>query len=55
VQKTREGRFQWFLMNQLELQEAEVISNEKVVCIKADGKLGVCINNPSADGTCGCK
>lgn len=32
-----------------------VISNQKVVCVGPDGKMGVCLNNPSADGTCACQ
>jgi hypothetical protein len=36
------------------LQESTVVP-EKVVCVRADKSLGVCMNNPSADGTCACQ
>jgi hypothetical protein len=62
-QKTFSGAFNWGLVSAF-LPEDEkdkastekpVISNQKVVCIDEDGKLGVCLNNSSADGTCACQ
>lgn len=35
--------------------EEPTVSVQKIVCIGPDGKMGVCINNPSADGTCACQ
>ena len=34
---------------------ASVISAQKVVCVQSNRSLGVCLNNPSADGTCACQ
>ncbi len=33
----------------------EDVRSAKVVCVKEDGKFGVCVNNPSFDGTCACQ
>ena len=61
------GVFDWVLMGGFAAPEEEeakgrkdpaakpVISNEKVICVGPDGKMGVCLNNPSGDGTCACQ
>jgi len=57
--KDTDGRFKWISIMKIIVKNAESgpvesVSNEKVVCVKKDGAFGVCINNPSFDGTCGC-
>ena len=54
-QRAAEDTFVWVLMSRQLLPGAQPLRNEKVVCIKTDGKFGVCMNNPSSDGTCGCQ
>lgn len=46
--------FEWVLVSRPFKEEPAKVFNHKVVCIKSDGKLGVCANNPSMDGTCAC-
>jgi len=53
-QKTSKTDFDWILLNRQVEVNNESIRNEKVVCFKSNGKFGVCTNNISADGTCGC-
>jgi len=53
-QKLPDASFHWVFVSPPVTWGAVVASNEKVVCIKANGNLGVCTNNPSADGKCGC-
>ena len=62
-QKTSPDAFQWVLMNGFlppkdkdeKSVKKSIISTQKVVCVGPDGKMGVCLNNPSADGTCACQ
>lgn len=61
------GVFDWVLMSGFlppkeekikkdkEPARKPVVSRQKVICIGPDGKMGVCLNNPSADGTCACQ
>lgn len=56
--------FKWILMGGVipvaENKEGEkedeepLVDARKVACVGKDGRLGVCLNNPSADGTCAC-
>lgn len=56
--------FRWILMGGVipvaENKEGEkedeepLVDARKVACVGKDGRLGVCLNNPSADGTCAC-
>ena len=48
------GLLGWRLISQPEEITIPEGTN-KVICVKSDGQLGVCTNNPSADGTCGCE
>ena len=53
-QRIAKEKFEWVLVSRALWSDPEIVANHKVVCVKSDGKLGVCINNPSMDGTCGC-
>lgn len=51
-------QYQWIYLTrpfQAEGSQEEKIHNAKVVCVKENGKFGVCINNQSFDGTCACQ
>lgn len=52
---TKKDIYDWVLISRpLILQKGEPVAG-KVVCIKDDGKLGTCMQNPSSDGSCGCE
>lgn len=51
-------QYQWIYLSRpfrTEESQTEKVLNAKVVCVKENGKFGVCINNQSFDGTCACK
>ena len=48
------AEYDWILVSRPMKEEPAKIRNYKVVCVKPDGKWGVCANNPSMDGTCAC-
>lgn len=53
-----EEKYQWVYLSrpfQDEESETKKVRNAKVVCVKENGKFGVCINNQSFDGTCACR
>lgn len=53
--KMSEEKFMWILVSRPLSSGDEGVRNEKVVCLKESGKFGVCLNNPSQDGTCACQ
>lgn len=53
-QKISEGKFDWVLVSRSAYGEPNVVQKQHVVCMKPGGQLGVCVNNPSYDGTCAC-
>ncbi len=53
-----EEQYQWVYLSrpfQDEESKSNKVRNAKVVCVKDNGKFGVCINNQSFDGTCACQ
>jgi len=63
-QKKPSDTFDWVLMSgflpPIEEEDAmplgePIVGVQKIVCVGADGKMGVCLTNPSADGTCVCQ
>jgi hypothetical protein len=54
-QKLDQNRFGWvFISKPFSSKESPVVQ-QNVVCLKSDKSFGVCLNNPSADGTCACQ
>lgn len=53
-QKFDENTYDWVFLSR-SFQPSDQIMNQKVVCIKPSGQFGVCMNNPSFDGTCACQ
>ena len=53
-QKVKNNGYIWILASSPLKVNPEIVTDQKVVCVKSDGNFGVCVNNPSGDGTCGC-
>lgn len=54
-EKTKKWILEWVLISRpMVLEKGSPVAG-KVVCIKGDGKLGTCMQNPSSDGSCGCE
>ena len=53
-QRTSPEHFNWIFISRPVNNETDTVEKAKVVCVKEDGRFGVCIDNPSHDGTCGC-
>lgn len=48
-------QFDWTYVSRPKNQTRGAAGQYKVLCVKTDGSFGECLNNPSADGTCGCE
>ncbi len=54
-QENVKDEYKWIFVSKVITRAAEPAGNQKVVCVKTDDSFGVCMNNPSADGTCFCQ
>ncbi len=52
--KLDEDEYDWVQVTRPLVFEGGVPMPGTVTCVKEDGTLGRCINNPSYDGSCGC-
>lgn len=53
-QKLEEKKFAWIFIGR-PFKVSKVVTQGKVVCLKSDDSFGVCVNNPSHEGSCACK